>query len=217
MIAVKKISFLVAAGILITAAFLLAPMTAHAAATPQVVIYEVRADDSNGGNGWIEIANLGAEEQDVSGMILETKGENGRFVIPSGTTIPMYGFLVLKHGRDFDFSLDQSDSIRLLASDGKTLVSKTTWTAGDRPSWGLDTNAGMHYRSSSEATPGAENRFEEKTSQKAAGSGSASRAKRTGDSEAASVSTAERVRGSEKMGLRSLGNLIGTCSMTGSR
>lgn len=129
-----------------------------------VVINEVQSKDPAGGPDWIELANPTAEALDISGLVLLDEKEKDPYTIPTGTTIPANGFLVIYQDDNgvngFAFGLGKGDSVRLLESGQP--IAATTWSKGSHtaPTWGVypDVN-GTTYKNTSEPTPGAPNKF----------------------------------------------------------
>ena len=126
--------------------------------TNPVILSEVQSNDLNGGSDWIELANPTGEVLDISGIVIKDSDDAHQYVIPKGTTIPAYGFLVLTE-EIFGFGLGKNDSVRLIEND--RLIASTTWTDHTNPTWGLYPDVtGHEYRNTKEATPGAPNKFE---------------------------------------------------------
>ena len=63
--------------------------------TNPVILNEIQSNDLNGGADWIELANPTGEVLDISGIVIKDNDDAHQYVIPEGTTIPAYGFLVL--------------------------------------------------------------------------------------------------------------------------
>ena len=126
--------------------------------TNPVVVNEVQSNDVNGGSDWIELANPTGEVLDISGIVIKDNDDTHQYVIPEGTTIPAYGFLVLTE-ETFGFGLGKNDSVRLFEND--RLIASTTWPDHTNPTWGLYPDVtGNEYRNTKEVTPGKPNKFE---------------------------------------------------------
>lgn len=109
---------------------LAAPAPVAAAVSDDVRINEVRSDPTD----TVELVNNGAGTVDVSGYVLKDDDDAHSHPLPSGTTIPAGGHLVLDITA---FGLGKGDSARLFAPDGTTLVDSTTWPAGTHATtWG---------------------------------------------------------------------------------
>ena len=126
--------------------------------TNPVLVNEVQSNDVNGGFDWIELANPTGELLDISGIVIKDNDDTHQYVIPEGTTIPAYGFLVLTE-ETFGFGLGKNDSVRLFEND--RLIASTTWPDHTKPTWGLYPDVtGNEYRHTKEVTPGKPNKFE---------------------------------------------------------
>lgn len=112
--------------------------------------------ESSGGvpGDWIELVNAGTTTLDISGYVLQDNGSD-RFVIPSGTSIAPGAFLAFDV--EPSFGLGGSDSARLFAPDGTTLLDSTSWTAHASPSWGRCPDASGAFGATSAITKGAAN------------------------------------------------------------
>ena len=129
-----------------------------------VVINEVQSNDPAGGPDWVELANPTGSVLDVSGLVMKDSKDKDPYTIPEGTTIPAGGFLVIYQddsgSTGFKFGLGKGDAVRLF-ENGEEIAS-TRWPKDTHttPTWGLypDVN-GNTYENTSEATPGAANKF----------------------------------------------------------
>ncbi|TQR18251.1 lamin tail domain-containing protein [Psychrobacillus soli] len=127
--------------------------------TNSVLLNEVQSNDPNDGPDWIELANPTGEVLDISGVIIKDSDDTHQYLIPNGTTIPAYGFLVLTD-EIFGFGLGKNDSVRLFEND--RLIASATWPEHTNPTWGLYPDVkGTEYRNTREETPGAPNKFED--------------------------------------------------------
>lgn len=122
-----------------------------------VVINEIQSKDPDGKADWIEFANPTGEELDISGIVLKDNDDSHAYTIPSGTTIPANGFLLLTED-DFGFGLGGEDAVRLFENDFE--ITSVSWAEHGKPTRGLypDVN-GNEYRVTLEATPGTVNKF----------------------------------------------------------
>lgn len=126
--------------------------------TNPVTLNEIQSNDLNKGPDWIELANPTGEVLDISGIVMKDSDDAHQYVLPEGTTIPAYGFLVLTED-EFGFGLGKNDSVRLF--ENERLIASTTWPDHTNPTWGLYPDlTGTEYRNTKEATPGAANKFE---------------------------------------------------------
>jgi len=135
------------------------PLQANTTVTPlQVLINEWMASNNQAAmdpadgdyEDWFELYNPGAEPADLSGYLLSDSAVNpGKAVIPDGTVIPGYGYLLVWADREVDqnipggdlhvdFKLDADGDVILLSSpdgsliDGVSFVSAVTDIAEGR-------------------------------------------------------------------------------------
>lgn len=124
--------------------------------TSPVVLNEIKMT-SNGGLGWIELANPTMKEIDISGLKIRDSQAN-TYTIANNTKISAYGFLVLTQ-QQLQLKLDGTGELSVY--DEENRISNCKWTEVVEPSFGLfpDT-AGNEYRKTKVATPGASNQFD---------------------------------------------------------
>lgn len=122
-----------------------------------VVINEIQSNDPDKGLDWIELANPTNEELNVSGLIIKDSDDAHEYVIPSGTKISANGFLVIKENT-LGFGLGSKDEVQIIEKG--RIISRVSWNTHITPTYGLypDVN-GKEYKATSEATPGAINKF----------------------------------------------------------
>ncbi len=128
--------------------------------TAQVRINEI---ESNGGTpgDWVELINTGAAAVDVSGWkMLDNDNGHTPYVIPSGTSIPAAGYLVLEE-EQFGFGLGAPDSVRIYDA-ATTPVTGTpydtySWTTHAATTYGLCPNGTGTFVTTSSSTKGAAN------------------------------------------------------------
>ena len=114
-----------------------------------VVINEINynSSESQDTKDWVELYNTTATDIDISGWMLTDEGYESPFIMPRGTIIPAYGYLVVCSNKDkllkywpelkntignFDFGLGKSDAVRLfddkgILIDNVTYKSKSPW------------------------------------------------------------------------------------------
>ncbi|WP_282852146.1 lamin tail domain-containing protein [Gulosibacter sediminis] len=152
---------LLAAATIGCAGLMAAPSIALAAPVENnIVINEVESSGGNPGD-WIELFNPADSEVDLSGYILRDSDDDHTFVIPAGTVVAAGGYLVfdeLNDGAgDFDFGLGGTDSVRLFAPDGTTLVTEQSWDGHAEVTYGV--NAAGDFAETAVPTKGAANNF----------------------------------------------------------
>jgi len=114
-----------------------------------VVINEInfKSNDSQDTKDWVELYNTTAADIDISGWKLTDENFDMPFVMPRGTVIPAYGYIVVCSNKDkllkywpnltntignFDFGIGKSDAVRLYDDrdnmvDCVTYRSKSPW------------------------------------------------------------------------------------------
>ena len=126
--------------------------------SPNVVINEIVADAPDGGPDWIELANLGDQDADLSGWMIEDAGSNAA-TFPSLTIIPAGGYLRLVREVDFMFGLGSDDRITLLNTD-RELIDIVDWSNDDAPegtSWARIPDMTGGFETTNQPTPNATN------------------------------------------------------------
>jgi hypothetical protein len=96
-----------------------------------LVINEIETSGGAPGD-WIEIMNTGLVAVDAGGLIIRDSDDAHELVIPSPTVIPAGGFAAfdVEEGSG-GFGLNSSDTARLFAEDGVTLIDSHTLPGGD--------------------------------------------------------------------------------------
>jgi hypothetical protein len=86
-------------------------------------------EHSAGGSGWVELANLGAGDVDVSGWTVDdvTGGGTAAKVLAAGSVVPAGGFLVVGYS---GFNTASADSVNLFNGAGATIDSHPNGYAG---------------------------------------------------------------------------------------
>lgn len=155
---------LLATTALAAASLLTAPIAAAAASQSDwLVVNEVDTDNTelSGGSDadWVEVYNPTAADIDLGGYTILDAKDKDAYEVPAGTVVAAGGYLVID---EFEFGLGKSDAIRVFDPVG-TLVVEQTWDVAEHgPSIGRRVTAdGVEFVHTSEATPGAENRFPE--------------------------------------------------------
>ncbi|WP_209021839.1 lamin tail domain-containing protein [Nocardioides sp. 503] len=141
-----------------TGAFTTTTSTTKGAANDCSSPVRVNEVESSGGTpgDWVELVNNGAGAADVSGWVLRDSAEGAGYTLPAASTIPAGGYLVLDEA-SFVFGLGGSDSVRLFAADGTTLVDSHTWTAHAATTYGRCPNGTGAFATTQVATKGAAN------------------------------------------------------------
>jgi len=114
--------------------------------------------ESNGGTpgDWIELINTGSSTANVSGYIVKDNNDANAYALPSGSTIPAGGYLVVEEAA-FGFGLGAADSARLFAADGTTLLDSYTWTAHAGITYGRCPDGSGAFVSTFSSTKGGPN------------------------------------------------------------
>ncbi|NVB77315.1 MAG: cell wall protein [Kofleriaceae bacterium] len=129
--------------------------TAACVDIPQVILNDI---ESNGGvpGDWVELYNAGVAPADVSGWrFLDADDTHVPYVIPTGTVIPVGGYLVLEEAQ-FGFGLGAADSARLFDAAG-ALVDSYSWPTHAPTTYGRCPDGAGAFRTASSVTKGAAN------------------------------------------------------------
>ncbi|NUN14912.1 MAG: lamin tail domain-containing protein [Myxococcales bacterium] len=110
---------------------------------PNVVINELVHTGAENTTDWIELKNLDGVTVDLTGWGIRDHLNAHEFLLPEGTTIPAFGYLLIwGKGANFpltmDYDFDFDAKARLFDPQG-VLVDTADWEAGDAPkgtSWG---------------------------------------------------------------------------------
>lgn len=144
----------VAAGLVCDGACMLVPETS------EVVINEILAQPAADASDWIELANLGASEVDLSGWVLTDSDPSHTFVFGPATALDAGGYLVIERGSEgLEFGFGSADAAVLYDADG-TLRDRTRWTDGDAPagsSWGRSPDGTGDFGTLGTPSPGTAN------------------------------------------------------------
>ncbi|WP_170219476.1 lamin tail domain-containing protein [Nocardioides litoris] len=121
-------------------------------------INEVESDGGTPGD-WVELVNTGAAAYDASGLRLRDSDDSHSLALPAGTTVAGGGGLLVV---DVDsvgggFGLGASDSVRLHAADGTTLLDSYTWTSHAPTSYGRCPSGTGPFATTQRPTRGAAN------------------------------------------------------------
>lgn len=120
-----------------------------------VRINEVESDGGTPAD-WVELTNISASPVDVSGYVVKDSDDAHAFTIAGGTSVPAKGYLVLDQA-DLGFELDATDSVRLFAADGTTLIESYAWTSAATQSYGRCKDGVGDFRDTKAPTKGAAN------------------------------------------------------------
>ncbi len=122
-----------------------------------VKINEVESSGGTPGD-WIELVNLSDTAVEAEGLVVTDSDVSGhRYVLPSGTTIPARGYLVLDESA-FGFGLGGEDAVHLFDTDGVTPLDETSWTAHAPTTWGRCSDGTGPFTVTAESTRAAANR-----------------------------------------------------------
>ena len=119
-----------------------------------LVINEVESKDPNGGSDWIEFYNPLEVVMDLSGLTIKDNDDSHAYVIPDGTVIDKLGYLVFDETM-FGYGLGKEDKGRVF--DQENLLTEYGWAGHAENTLGLRPDG--TYGDTSEATPGAVNKF----------------------------------------------------------
>ncbi|MGY0232054.1 lamin tail domain-containing protein [Longispora urticae] len=120
-------------------------------------VVRINEVESNGGSpgDWVELVNTGTAAANLSGWVVKDNDNSHAFTIPTGTTLPVGGFLALDV--EASFGLGSADSARLYKPGGSTLVDTYTWTAHAAATYGRCADGTGAFTSTAPATKGAAN------------------------------------------------------------
>ncbi|MHA3704091.1 lamin tail domain-containing protein [Jatrophihabitans sp. YIM 134969] len=127
---------------------------AAAAATGTVVVNEVQTSGDT--PDYIELTNTGATAVDISGYQLLDDDDHDRVIVPADTTLAPGAFVAFDTDPPFGLG-GGSDSARLFAADGTTLLDSFTWTTEAATSWGRCPDGTGEFAVTASATRGAAN------------------------------------------------------------
>ncbi len=109
---------------------------------------------------WIELYNPTDVEVDISGYVLDdlVAGGTGPYTIPSGTTIPAYGFVVFYQSVTGIGLNNAGDTVNYIMPDGVTVLDSFVYTSSvDDISYGRETDGGPTWITFDIPTPGDSN------------------------------------------------------------
>ncbi|GAA1707170.1 hypothetical protein GCM10009808_26480 [Microbacterium sediminicola] len=106
---------------------------------------------------WIELVNIGDEPVDVSGYVLSDDNDEHVLALADGTTIAAGAYLAVDTDVEGGFGLGGSDSARLFAADGATLIDSYTWTEHAATTWARCPDGSGDFALSEAPTKGAAN------------------------------------------------------------
>lgn len=118
-----------------------------------LVINEIESSPDSG-EDWVELVNIGATDLDVSGMIVRDSKDDRGYTIPAGTTIAAGDYLVVDA---LGFGLGGSDSVRLFAVDGTTLIDEYSWTSHAATTFGRCPDPSGPFAQTLGASKGSQN------------------------------------------------------------
>ncbi len=113
--------------------------------------------ESNGGTpgDWVELTNLGPAPAALGGFVFKDADDTHTYTIPTGTTLPVGGYLVLDEAA-FGFGLGGADSARLFRANG-AVVDQYSWTAHAATSYGRCPDGTGAFETNVASTKGAAN------------------------------------------------------------
>ncbi|MDZ4259901.1 MAG: lamin tail domain-containing protein [Gemmatimonadales bacterium] len=121
-----------------------------------VRVNEVESNQGTPGD-WVEFFNTSARALDLSGLVFRDNNDSRGYSLPTGTTIPAGGFLVLDEAT-FGFGLGATDMARLFAADGTTLIDSHSWSGGHAPTtFGRCPDGTGEFTTTSQVTKGGAN------------------------------------------------------------
>lgn len=125
------------------------------AVTTAVKINEV---ESNGGSpgDWVELFNTSSAAVDLTGYVFRDNDDAHAYTLPSGTSIPANGFLVLDEAQ-FGFGLGADESARFYAPGGVTIVDSYSWTTHASTTYGRCPDGTGSFVTTTASTKGAAN------------------------------------------------------------
>ncbi|MFW9979506.1 MAG: lamin tail domain-containing protein, partial [Candidatus Thorarchaeota archaeon] len=109
---------------------------------------------------WIELYNPSDTTVNVTGYVLDdiTTGGTAPYTIPSGTTIPAHGFIVLYQSVTGIGLNNAGDTVNYISSDGVTVLDSYTYsTSADDISYGRETDGSSIWTTFDTPSPGASN------------------------------------------------------------
>jgi len=109
---------------------------------------------------WIELYNPTDSEADISGYVLDdiTSGGTSAYVIPDGTTIAAYGFIVFYQGTTGIALNNDGDTANFLKPDGTTVLDSYSYSSStDDVSYGRESDGGSTWTTFTSPTPGESN------------------------------------------------------------
>ncbi|MDA0180381.1 lamin tail domain-containing protein [Solirubrobacter phytolaccae] len=135
-----------------------------------VVINEVESSAPSGGYDWVELYNTNTSSRNISGMVIADDNNGHQVTVPSGTTLPAFGYAVVEVSNPANtgfFGLGVNDEARLFAPgtvdvSTATPVDRAKWFTHSPTTYGLDrttpTQKGL-FRTTSAGTKGTANTF----------------------------------------------------------
>lgn len=121
---------------------------------PSVVINEIQPDDAVA-EDWVELANTGDTDVDISGWIV--RDDKNTSTLRAGLVVPAGGYLVLSNKDHFDFGLGKSgDEVHVALPDG-TIIDEYAFTSKPATTWGRCPDGTGEFGLTEAATPGAAN------------------------------------------------------------
>jgi len=107
---------------------------------------------------WIELYNNGATAVDISGLkLLDNDNKNTKYSIPTGTILAPGAYLAITEAA-FKFGLGSSDSARLFAANGTTVLDTYTWTTHATTTYGRCPNGTGSFITTLSPTKGTANK-----------------------------------------------------------
>ncbi|TFG29979.1 lamin tail domain-containing protein, partial [Candidatus Thorarchaeota archaeon] len=109
---------------------------------------------------WIELYNPSDVEVDISGYVLDDLigGGTSPYTIPSGTTIPAFGFIVFYQGVTGIGLNNAGDDVNYIHPDGVTVLDTYTYSSSaDDISYGREIDGSSVWVTFDSPTPGASN------------------------------------------------------------
>lgn len=119
-----------------------------------VKINEVESDGGTPGD-WIELYNTGSAQVSVAGYVLKDNDDTHSYTLPTGTTIPAGGFLVIEEA-SLGFGLGGADAARLYTANAE-LVDSYEWTTHAATTYGRCPDGTGAFKATTAPTKGTAN------------------------------------------------------------
>lgn len=126
-------------------------------AASDVVVNEIYYDEISGYSDRIELFNRGSDTADLSGWRVADDKRDAFGTLPTGTTIPAGGFLMLVKDTDFPFGLGKGDEVVLFDASGTEVDAYAYANTAPLAIWARCPDGTDAWAPATVATPGAAN------------------------------------------------------------